>query len=68
MGGAFPPRPIWGVSELPDLTAKVIFVTGALSRYIVKACVLNLVDGNAGAGRGTVKVCWLVGRDPLSVC
>ena len=45
--GAFPPRRIWGVNELPDLTDKVIFATGALSRYIVKACAHNLAGGNA---------------------
>lgn len=65
MGGAlsvlvqsFPPSPIWGVNEIPDLTGKVILVTGAFTRYILKACVLNFVGGNAGVGKETVKVRW----------
>ena len=40
MGGAlsvlvqsFPPSPIWGVNEIPDLTGKVFLVTGAFTRY-----------------------------------
>ncbi|KAH9970071.1 NAD-P-binding protein [Russula compacta] len=37
---SFPPRPSWGVDDIPDLTGKVIIVTG----------------GNAGVGRETVKV------------
>ena len=65
MGGAlsvlvqsFPPSPIWGVNEIPDLTGKVFLVTGAFTRYILKACVLNFVGGNAGVGKETVKVRW----------
>ena len=26
---SFPPRPTWGVDDIPDLTGKVILVTGA---------------------------------------
>ena len=26
---SFPPKPTWGVSDIPDLTGKVILVTGA---------------------------------------
>ena len=70
MGGAlsvfwqsFPPRPIWGVNDIPDLTGKVILVTGAPTRYILKARVLNSVGGNAGVGKETVKVRW---TSPLS--
>ncbi|KAH9053024.1 NAD(P)-binding protein [Lactarius vividus] len=36
---SFPPKPTWGVNDIPDLTGKVIIVTG----------------GNAGVGKDTVK-------------
>lgn len=26
---SFPPKPTWGVDDIPDLTGKVILVTGA---------------------------------------
>jgi hypothetical protein len=29
---SFPPRPTWGVNDIPDLTGKVIIVTGASTR------------------------------------
>jgi len=29
---SFPPRPTWGVNDIPDLTGKVIIVTGASAR------------------------------------
>ena len=28
---SFPPKPTWGVNDIPDLTGKVILVTGAFS-------------------------------------
>ncbi|KAI0040865.1 NAD(P)-binding protein [Auriscalpium vulgare] len=37
---AFPPKPTWGIDNIPDLTGKVLIVTGA---------------GNAGIGKETVK-------------
>ncbi|KAI0920757.1 hypothetical protein AcW1_005064 [Taiwanofungus camphoratus] len=40
LSSLFPPRPKWGVSQMPDLSGKVMIVTG----------------GNAGIGYETVKV------------
>ena len=54
---SFPPRPTWSVNDIPDLTGKVILVTGAYSD--INTCNLNMslfVGGNAGVGKETVKV------------
>lgn len=40
---ALPPKPTWGVNDIPDLTGRVMVVTG----------------GYAGIGKETVKVCSL---------
>ena len=58
---SFPPRPTWSVNDIPDLTGKVILVTGAFSDINICACVCMLnvflfVGGNAGVGKETVKV------------
>ena len=58
---SFPPKPTWGVSDIPDLTGKVILVTGAYSneQVLVRLCAKRgffPVGGNAGVGKETVKV------------
>ena len=58
---SFPPRPTWSVNDIPDLTGKVILVTGAFSdiSICVCACMLSVSSfegGNAGVGKETVKV------------
>jgi hypothetical protein len=64
MGGAlsasvqfFPPRPTWGVNDVPNLTGKVILVTGAFLEG-AHVLALNSVGGNAGVGKETVKARW----------
>ena len=34
----FPPKPKWGVDDIPDLTGKVMLVTGACPKLKVKKC------------------------------
>jgi hypothetical protein len=57
---SFPPRPTWGVDDIPDLTGKVAIVTGAFINLGVclyanpKCCMLT--GGNTGVGKETVKV------------
>ena len=33
----FPPKPKWGVDDIPDLTGKVMLVTGACPKLKIKA-------------------------------
>ena len=58
---SFPPRPTWSADDIPDLTGKVILVTGApFLRQKSMPGVLNVgvsrVGGNTGVGKETVKV------------
>src|ERR1700733_13601372 len=52
----FPPRPTWGVNEIPDLTGKVILVTGACTKCHCACFCSTSVGGNCGIGKETVKV------------
>ncbi len=68
MGGAislakesFPPKSNWGVDDIPDLTGKVIIVTGMLRYPNIKqlyVCSIwcSSIGGSTGIGKETAKV------------
>jgi retinol dehydrogenase 12 len=54
-----PPKPKWSVDEIPDLSGKVMLVTGQFLRFLsCSTAVLSaiLLGGNTGIGKETVKV------------
>jgi hypothetical protein len=53
---SFPPRPTWGVDDIPDLTGKVAIVTGAFINLGVCLYANMVTGGNTGVGKETVKV------------
>ena len=53
---SFPPRPTWGVDDIPDLTGKVAIVTGAFINTEVCLHIDMVTGGNTGVGKETVKV------------
>lgn len=57
---SFPPRPRWGVNDIPDLTGKVVIVTGEFiihkSVCMLSATYCIVTGGNTGVGKETVKV------------
>ncbi|GAB1517999.1 short-chain alcohol dehydrogenase [Rhizoctonia solani] len=49
----FPPKPLFSVEQIPDLTGQVIIVTGQVSHDVM--CFPRLMHGNAGLGKETCK-------------
>lgn len=58
----FPPKAKWSVEQIPDLSGKVVMVTGVYSIYRVlpalnsTSCSSYRTGGNTGIGKETVKV------------
>jgi retinol dehydrogenase 12 len=74
MGGAlsiaqqsFPPRPTWGVDDIPDLTGKVAIVTGTFINLGVCSYANIVTGGNVGVGKETVKVRFARHREALNL-